>query len=215
MNKPTVFILDGAGESGQVGPDRGADDALPRVSGKPFLRLQLEWLAREEFTSVFFVSDRAYPDLPGCLNGCREGDISIRCCNFAELAAFGAGEAESSDDSFDAECLLIESRILFDIPLDWLINFRRTSLPAGSVCAALKYPWNAGGKPRFSLRPDWTVAQIFQEGDSRVDGYIYGGIIVAGAGSVRDILGRSASSMNTLLPDLIRAEKLFGVPFGG
>ena len=163
MNTPTVFILDGDGESGPVGRARGADNALPRVSGKPFLQLQLEWLARKGFTKLFFVSNRSYSDLSDGLNGSRAGDIAIRCCDFGELAAFGTGGAASPGDTFEADCLFVESSVLFDIPLDWLMHYRRTALPAGSFCAALRYSGNAGEKARFSVRPDGTLAQVFQK----------------------------------------------------
>lgn len=215
MSTPKVFVLDGNPGPGRNTRACGAEVALPPVFGMPFLRRQQEWLALQGFKDVFFVSDRKYSGLPDSGSVSRSGDMSLQYCDFGELAEIAAGGTKPLSGAFDEECLFIEGHILFDIPLQWLVHYRRTALPGGSVCAALKYSNKTEESRLFLVDPDWAVIPFSGEGRTRCDGYVCGGILAADAALVKDICASRNPLLETLFPDLIRENRLYGVPFGG
>lgn len=200
MTAPTVFMHSRFS---------GSKDLLPpymcQVSGKPFLEWQLLWLAKQDFTDVVLLQGYGYESVRDYFgDGCRQ-NVSIRYMN----EAFTPGKAGVEDD-----CIFLDGSVLFDVPLGWLVAFRRSSMPENAVCMALKYKRNAAGHCRFSVESSWRVT-AFDNCEKRAEGYIGGGILITGP----ELFHNSGICMGTdngdLFRGLISEGRLFGVPFGG
>jgi len=214
MSMPTVYILYGNPGTGPAEDTCSVAEAMLQVSGRPFLEWQLMWLARQEFNDVVILTSQQHTGLSDYLKGCHIQDLSVRCCDVRALSETAMDTAKSENGTSADACVFIKGNILFDIPIAWLVQYRRTSLPKDSVCVALKYSDRAEGSCWISIGPSLAVNSCREKCETWSEGYISGGIVIAGADTIQNIGNGTPSIEDGIFPGLISKTKLFGVPFG-
>lgn len=196
MTMPAVYIFPGGSGTWE----------MVRVFGRPLLEWQLLWLARQGCTDVALLPGMGLERIREYFRDGRRWNVSIR---------YAAGDGPGCVPGDEDACVILNGGMVFDVPLAWLIEYRRRSLARDSVCCALKYAETA--PPHGCVRVDasWAVCARGAPERGQTDGYTDGGVYVAGsefvsgAGIDRGLIDSAA------LPGLLAARKLFGIPFGG
>ncbi|MEJ2112143.1 MAG: HAD-IIIA family hydrolase, partial [Acidobacteriota bacterium] len=173
------------------------------------------WLSRQGCSDIELFGGRGDEKIRDYFGSGNRWGVTIRYLPEARKASLSSGSPVLPDVHCGEECIILDGATLFDIPLAWLVEYRRSSLPSDSVCCALKYLQNTRKYRCMSVEESWAVKAIHVRGEVQPEGYASGGVYIAGPDFRQRFDITRQSMKNEILPELISNRKLFGIPFGG
>ncbi|MEJ2108523.1 MAG: HAD-IIIA family hydrolase [Acidobacteriota bacterium] len=215
MSIPRTYILMGGFVTEAFSRAGSVSGSMARISGKPFLEWQLLWLARQGFTEVVLLADGENDGLREYFGDGGSWGVSLEYASIADCNGLECGESGTPSCRSSDVCVFLSDSVLFDIPLAWLVEYYRASLPGNSVCAALRYSDKPSRSGWISVENSWEITTTQEKSEAQKEGYLNTGICVAGADLINNTGRGIASIENDFFAGLTSQKKLFGIPFGG
>lgn len=214
MTKPTVFILAGGLGTRLAHVISDVPKPMAKVSGRPFLEWQILWLLRQGLSDIVLLVGYKHELIRSHFGDGSAFGATIRYSVETELLGTGGAILKALELFTAEEFVIVNGDTFFDIPLQWLINFRRSMLPQDSFCIALKYCEDVSRYGQVTVDHNWKISGFIEKKDNSGDGYINGGIYIGSADTLQAWKTKKLSMEKEIFPALTRSDRLFGIPFG-
>lgn len=214
MKKPTVYILAGGFGTRLAHVLSDVPKPMAQVSDRPFLEWLVLWLARQGFNDIVLLVGYKHETIQAYFGDGSTYNVTIRYSIEKKPLGTGGAVLQALDIYPAEECVIINGDTFFDIPLEWLVDFWRASLPRDSVCIALKYCEDVSRYGQVSIGSNWMVKELLEKKGGSSDGYINGGIYICSRKSLQGWKTRKISMETKIFPRLLKEGRIFGIPFG-